>query len=344
MTIETDVGLSRQESARAWVLKLARYREPSTWRSVFELVVTLVPFVLLWGLAWVAMDVSPWLSLAIAVLNGGFLVRIFIIQHDCGHASYFHNRRAQDWVGRVLGVLTLTPYDVWKRTHSVHHSHHGNLDHRGIGDVLTLTVEEYRARGVWGRLWYRLYRHPVVLFVLGPSYLFILQNRVPLGLMRSWWYWTSAMGTNAFIAIVVGLILWLGGLMPLLLIYIPTSVIGATIGVWLFYVQHQFEETHWEKAEDWQIHDAALEGSSHYVLPAPLQWITGNIGVHHVHHLYSRIPFYRLTEVLRDHRTLAEAQRLSIRQSLACVTLNLWDEKARRLVSFREARRVYGAA
>ena len=148
MTIETDVGLSRQESARAWVLKLARYREPSTWRSVFELVVTLVPFVLLWGLAWVAMDVSPWLSLAIAVLNGGFLVRIFIIQHDCGHASYFHSRRAQDWVGRVLGVLTLTPYDVWKRTHSVHHSHHGNLDHRGIGDVLTLTVEEYRARGV----------------------------------------------------------------------------------------------------------------------------------------------------------------------------------------------------
>jgi omega-6 fatty acid desaturase (delta-12 desaturase) len=152
------------------------------------------------------------------------------------------------------------------------------------------------------------------------------------------------MGTNAFIAIVVGLILWLGGLMPLLLIYIPTSVIGATIGVWLFYVQHQFEETHWEKSKDWQVHDAALEGSSHYQLPAPLQWITGNIGVHHVHHLYSRIPFYRLTEVLRDHRALAEAQKLSIRESLACVKLNLWDEKTRKLVSFREARQVYGLA
>ena len=345
MTIETDAGLSRQESARVWVLKLARYREPSTWRSVFELVVTLVPFVFLWGLAWVALDISAWLSLGIAVLNGGFLVRIFIIQHDCGHASYFANRRVSDWLGRVLGVLTLTPYDVWRRTHAIHHSHHGNLDHRGIGDVLTLTVEEYRALGRWRRLGYRLYRHPVVLFVLGPSFLFILQNRLPFGLMRSGWrYWTSAMGTNAFIAIVVGLILWLGGLMPLLLIYIPTSVIGATIGVWLFYVQHQFEETHWEKAEDWQIHDAALEGSSHYVLPAPLQWITGNIGVHHVHHLYSRIPFYRLTEVLRDHRTLAEAQRLSIRESLACIKLNLWDENTRRLVSFGEARRVYGAA
>ncbi len=345
MTIETDAGLSRQESARQWVLKLARYREPSTWRSVYELAVTLVPFAFLWGLAWVAMDVSAWLSLGIAMLNGGFLVRIFIIQHDCGHASYFHNRTLQDWVGRVLGVLTLTPYDVWRRTHAIHHSHHGNLDQRGIGDVLTLTVAEYRALGFWRRLGYRLYRHPVVLFVLGPSFLFILHNRLPFGLMRSGWrYWISAMGTNAFIAIVVGLIIWLGGLMPLLLIYIPTSVIGATIGVWMFYVQHQFEETHWEKGEDWQIHVAALEGSSHYVLPAPLRWITGNIGVHHVHHLYSRIPFYRLAEVLRDHRTLAEAQRLSIRESLACIKLNLWDEQARRLISFRDARRIYGAA
>jgi acyl-lipid omega-6 desaturase (Delta-12 desaturase) len=343
MTIETEAGLSRQESARQWVLKLARYREPSTWRSVFELIVTLVPFLMLWGLAWVAMDISPWLSLGIAMLNGGFLVRIFIIQHDCGHASYFANRQVSDWLGRALGVLTLTPYDVWKRTHAIHHSHHGNLDHRGIGDVLTLTVEEYRALGFWRRLGYRLYRHPVVLFVLGPSYLFILQNRLPIGLMRSGWrFWVSAMGTNAFIVIMVALIVWLGGLMPLLLIYIPTSVIGATIGVWLFYVQHQFEETHWEKGDDWQLHDAALEGSSHYVLPAPLQWITGNIGVHHVHHLYSRIPFYRLTEVLRDHATLAQAQRLTIRQSLACAKLNLWDERTRRLVSFADAARAYG--
>ncbi|MEO6300004.1 MAG: fatty acid desaturase [Paracoccaceae bacterium] len=344
MTIPTDPAMTRQESARAWVLKLAQYREPKLGRSLFELGVTLVPFLLLWALAWLTLEVSPWLSLAIAVLNGGFLVRIFIIQHDCGHASYFRNRNAGDWLGRALGVLTLTPYDVWKRTHTIHHSHHGNLDHRGIGDVLTLTVAEYRARGFWGRLFYRLYRHPVVLFVLGPSYLFILQNRLPFGLMKSGWrYWTSAMGTNALIGIVIGLILWVGGFMPLLLIYLPTSVIGATIGVWLFYVQHQFEDTHWEKDDDWQIHDAALEGSSHYQLPAPLQWITGNIGIHHVHHLYSRIPFYRLTEVLRDHRALAEAQRLSVRQSLACVSLNLWDEQSRRLMSFREARRLYGA-
>ena len=345
MSPYTPTDQSRQDSARAWVVKLARYREPSTWRSLFELAVTLVPFVFLWVLAWAALDVSAWLSLAIAVLNGGFLVRIFIIQHDLGHASYFGNRTAADWLGRALGVITLTPYDVWRRTHAIHHAHHGNLDQRGIGDVLTLTVDEYRARSAWGRLMYRLYRHPLVLFVLGPSYLFIVQNRLPVGLMSSGWrYWVSAMGTNAFIVMIVSLILWLDGLMPLLLIYIPTSVIAATIGVWLFYVQHQFEQTHWAETPDWQIHDAALEGSSHYKLPRPLQWMTGNIGIHHVHHLYSRIPFYRLTEVLADQPALAQAQKLTIRQSISCVKLKLWDEKTKRLLSFRQMNRLYGPA
>ena len=340
---ETTPTPVQSPAAKDWVRVLAQYREPSTWRSILELVVTLVPFLLLWTLAWLAMSVSYWLAFGIALLNGAFLVRIFVIQHDCGHASFFANRTAQDWVGRVLGVLTLTPYDVWRRTHSIHHSHHGNLDHRGIGDVLTLTVEEYRARSAWGRFWYRTYRNPVVLFVLGPSYLFILQNRLPFGLMHSGWrYWTSAMGTNAMIAIGLALMIWLGGFMPVLLIYLPTSVIAGTIGVWLFYVQHQFEETHWSKTEDWQVHQAALEGSSHYVLPLPLRWLTANIGIHHVHHLYSRIPFYRLPEVLRDNRALAEAQRLTIWQSFASVNLHLWDEKLQKLMSFREARRRYG--
>ena len=342
---QTVAQAAPKRSARDWVQVLAQYRDPSVRRSVLELVATLVPFVMLWGLAWAALSVSYLLAFGIALLNGAFLVRIFIIQHDCGHASYFQNRKVSDWIGRGLGVLTLTPYDVWKRTHAIHHSHHGNLDQRGIGDVLTLTVEEYRARSRWGRMLYRLYRNPLVLFVLGPSYLFILQNRLPLGLMKSGWrYWTSAMGTNAIIAILLALIVWLGGFMPVLLIYLPTSVIGATIGVWLFYVQHQFEETQWKKSEDWQIHDVALAGSSNYRLPKVLQWLTGNIGIHHVHHLYSRIPFYRLTEVLRDHRALDEAQQLSLWQSLACVRLNLWDEKLQRLMSFREARRLYGAA
>jgi omega-6 fatty acid desaturase (delta-12 desaturase) len=333
------------KAARDWLATLARYREPSTRRSLWELAATLVPFLALWVLAWMAMSVSAWLALGLAMLNGAFLVRIFIIQHDCGHGSFLANRRAQDWIGRSLGVLTLTPYTVWRRTHSIHHAHHGDLDQRGIGDVLTLTIEEYRARGWWGRLLYRLYRNPVVLFVLGPSYLFILQNRLPFGLMNSGWrYWTSAMGTNAMIGITVGVLAWFGGLWPILLIYIPTSLIAATLGVWLFYVQHQFEETHWSKGEDWQLHDAALEGSSHYILPQPLRWFSGNIGIHHVHHLYSRIPFYRLPEVIRDHAALAEAQRLTLRESLRSVNLHLWDSVEGKLMSFKDARKRYGVA
>ncbi len=339
------VEVEQPRDPREWVQILAKYREPSTFRSIWELVATLVPFVALWALAWASLSVSYWLAFAIAVLNGGFLVRIFVIQHDCGHSSYFRSRVAGDWLGRVLGVLTLTPYDVWRRSHSIHHATHGNLDQRGVGDVLTLTVAEYRARGKMGRFLYRLYRNPVVLFVLGPSYLFILQNRLPLGLMNQGWrYWTSAMGTNAILAFVIGLMLWLGGLMPVILIFLPTSIIGATIGVWLFYVQHQFETTHWTKSDNWQVHESALEGSSHYVMPAPLRWLTANIGIHHVHHLYSRIPFYRLTEVLRDHADLAEAQKLTILESLKSVRLHLWDEASGRLVSFREARMMALAA
>lgn len=341
---ETVTAPDHTRSAREWVQVLAKYREPSMRRSIWELVATLVPFFALWVIAWISLSFSYWLAFAIAVLNGGFLVRIFIIQHDCGHASYFSNRRLSDWVGRTLGVLTLTPYDVWRRTHSLHHATHGNLDQRGMGDVLTLTVEEYRARTPFWRFMYRLYRNPLVLFVLGPSYLFILQNRLPFGLMKSGWrYWTSAMGTNVMIAIALTIMIWLGGYMPVLLIFLPTSVIAGTIGVWMFYVQHQFEETHWDKDDEWQVHHAALEGSSHYVLPAPLRWLTGNIGIHHVHHLYSRIPFYRLTEVIRDHGDLAQAQRLTMLESLKSVRMHLWDEKTRRLLSFREAKQLYGA-
>lgn len=342
MTITDTPPAARQ--AKEWVQILAKYREPSIRRSVFELAVTLVPFLALWALAWAALSVSYWLALAIAMVNGLFLVRIFCIQHDCGHASFFKNRTVQDWVGRALGVLTLTPYDVWKRTHSLHHAQHGDLDQRGIGDVMTLTVSEYRSRSRFGRLMYRLYRHPFVLFVLGPTYLFILQNRLPVGLMRAGsQFWISALGTNLALAAILGLMIWLGGPAPVLLIFLPTSMVAGTIGVWLFYVQHQFEETHWAKGEDWQLHEAALAGSSHYVLPQPLRWLSANIGIHHVHHLYSRIPFYRLPEILRDHSELALAQRLTPLESLRSVNLHLWDEKLGRLMSFREARQLYGA-
>ena len=325
--------------ASDWVAILARYREPSTLRSCFELAVTIGPFLILWILAWWSMSVSYWLTLGIATLNAAFLLRLFTIQHDCGHGAFFANRTVGDWLGRVIGVLTLTPYDVWRKTHAIHHGSTGNLGRRGIGDIMTLTVEEYQNRTPFGRFIYRLYRHPITLFGIVPGYLFFIQNRVPLGLTNKLQYWISAMGTNAALIVALGLILYFGGIMPVLLIFLPTSLLAATAGVWLFYVQHQFETAHWERDEDWKIHDAALEGSSHYVLPAPLQWLSANIGVHHVHHLYSRIPFYRLPEVLANHRELAEANRLTIRESLASVKLRLWDEQTKELLSFAEVKR-----
>lgn len=331
---------SAPTDARDWVAVLARYREPSRWRSAWEIAVTAVPFIGLWALAWWSVDISHALAAFVAVLNAMFLVRLFVIQHDCGHAALFRNRVLSDWVGRVIGVLTLTPYDVWRRLHAAHHSTSGNLDQRGLGDVTTLTIAEYQALPLRRRLGYRIYRHPLTLFGIGPFYLFFLRNRLPHGLMRAGArYWVSAMGTNAGIAALLVVIGYFGGLDVLLLVFLPTMLFAASIGVWLFYVQHQFEETSWDRNPDWQLQEAALHGSSHYVLPGPLRWLTANIGMHHVHHLQSRVPFYRLPEILRDHPELAQTQRLTLRESLGCVHRHLWDEKSRRLVSFAAARR-----
>jgi omega-6 fatty acid desaturase (delta-12 desaturase) len=328
---------------RALVQAIARYREPNHWRSVIEILLTIVPFVLLWLLMWLALGVGYWLYLLLAVPAGGFLVRLFMIQHDCGHGAFFRDRRINDWVGRVIGVLTLTPYDFWRRSHAIHHAGSGNLDRRGIGDVDTLTVDEYLARSRWGRLCYRLYRHPLVMFGVGPAYLFFLRHRLPVGFMRAGWRpWLSTMTTNLGIAILAAIAIRTMGLGAFLLVQVPIMLIGASLGVWLFYVQHQFEATSWDHSSAWNVHDAALHGSSHYDLPVVLRWFTANIGMHHVHHLSSRIPFYRLPLILRRHPELADIGRLTLLQSFSCVRLVLWDEAARRLVSFRELRARHG--
>lgn len=328
----------QKRDPRDWVKILSSYREPNAQRSWSELAVTLGPFLVLWIVAWWSLGVSYWLTFAISLVNAAFLLRLFAIQHDCGHGSFFKNRTVGDWLGRVIGVLTLTPYDVWRRTHAIHHGSSGNLGRRGIGDVQTLTVEEYRALKPLNRLLYRLYRNPIILFGLGPSYLFFVEYRLPLGLTAQAKYWVSAMATNAAILLALTVVFFAGGLMPILLIFLPTTLLAAMAGVWLFYVQHQFEDTHWAAEENWQLHDSALNGSSYYVLPPVLQWVTANIGIHHVHHLYSPIPFYRLPEVLRDHSELANNNRLTIRESLSCARLHLWDEKTQRLLSFSQER------
>ncbi len=325
--------------ARAWISILAPYREPNGKRSVLEIVITLIPFIALWALAWATLSISYWLSLAFVVLAGGFLVRLFAIQHDCGHGTLFRKRQLNDWIGRVLGVLTLTPYDAWRRDHAIHHAGSGNLEKRGVGDISTLTVREYRALSAWGRLGYWVYRHPLSLFVVGPAYQFLLRHRLPLGkIFARNAPWISTMLTNLAIVLLFGTLIWLIGLIPFLIVHMPIMLIAASVGVWLFYVQHQFEDTTWDEASDWNLHDAALHGSSHYDLPAVLRWITANIGVHHVHHLCSRIPYYRLPQVLRDHPILASQGRLTLLESFGTIRLALWDEDQGRLVSFREAR------
>jgi omega-6 fatty acid desaturase (delta-12 desaturase) len=332
--------------ARAWTQKLLRYREPSNWRSILEIGISLGPLAALWVTMWLSYRYGFWwVTLLLAVPAAGFLVRLFMIQHDCGHGSFFRHRLANDWIGRALGVLTFTPYDFWRRTHAIHHATSGNLERRGIGDIDTLTVNEYLALSRFGRFKYWLYRHPVVMFGIGPAYLFILQHRLPVGLMRAGWTpWLSTQATNVAAALIVGLLIWQIGVGAFLLVHLPVMLLAATMGVWLFYVQHQFEHTQWADNKTWSKHDVALHGSSYYVLPGVLRWFTANIGIHHVHHLCSTIPYYRLHRVLRDNPELTTIGRLTMWDSLKCVRLVLWDENAKKLISFSEMRRMQRAA
>ena len=324
-------------AARDLLPALNLYRQPSQLRSLLEIMITGVPFIGLWVLMWFSLEWSYLLTLAIAVPAAGFLVRLFMIQHDCGHGSFFRRRWANDLAGRALSVFTLTPYDQWRRSHNMHHAGSGNLDKRGIGDINTLTVAEYLALSPWGRIAYRLYRHPLVMFGIGPGYLFLIKHRFPAeGSPWRWRSWVSPMATNGAIALVAVAGIWLVGLGPFLQVQLPIILLAASIGVWLFYVQHQFEETVWAKDREWTVHEAALHGSSHYDLPGAIRWFTANIGVHHVHHLCSRIPYYHLTRVLDDHPELKSIGRVTLLESLACVRLVLWDEQQKRMISFRQ--------
>jgi len=321
--------------------KLRMYHTPDMWRAACELAITAVPFALIWcAMCWSLSHGKFWLYVLLLPFGAGFLVRLFLIQHDCGHQAFFANRHANDWVGRCISVLTLTPYDHWRRAHSIHHATSGNLGRRGVGDIDTLTVSEYLARSPWARLRYRVYRHPLVLFGIGPAFLFLLQNRLPAGFMRDGWRpWASTMATNVALVLVAALLMRTVGVGTFLLVCAPIVTLAATAGGWLFYVQHQFADTCWDKAENWTARKASLFGSSHYDLPLVLRWFTANIGVHHVHHLSSRIPYYRLPRVLGEHPELRGVGRLTLLQSLKCVHLVLWDESSRRLISFDELRK-----
>jgi acyl-lipid omega-6 desaturase (Delta-12 desaturase) len=335
----SDFALPHVVDARALTKVLAGYREPSVGRSIVELVITVLPLMGLWLAMWASLQVGYWLCLLLALPTAGFLSRLFILQHDLGHGSLFRRRVVNDWVGRVVGVFTLTPYDFWRGEHAIHHAGSGNLDRRGIGDVDTKTVAEYRALDWQGQLAYRVYRNPVFMFGVAPIYFFWIGLRIPPSPAKGWTPWLSVMLTNLGIAVLYGGLIRLTGLGVFLMIQLPILIIMDSFGGWMFYIQHQFEHTSWEQDADWSHPEASLHGSSYYDLPPALRWLTANVGMHHIHHLSSRIPSYRLPKVLRDHPELVGIGRLTLLQSLGCARLVLWDEERKRLVSFREMRR-----
>lgn len=327
--------------ALSWNRALAPFKGPRLRSSLFQLIITAALTVACWTAMILSLEVSYALSLLFALPAAGLQVRLFIIQHDCGHGSFFHSARANNVVGFLLGIVTLTPYHYWRRTHAIHHATAGDLDRRGYGDVLTLTVAEYRALSPWRRLGYRLYRSMPVLLFLGPFYQFVLRHRFPTDAPRAWRKeWISVVGTNLGIAAVLVVAWQTLGLWTFLSLWAPVFFISGAVGLWLFYVQHQFEETYWEHGDGWDYHRAGLEGSSWFDMPAWAHWFTGNIGYHHVHHLSSRIPNYRLKECMEAIPELQEATRLTWRSSLACARLKLWDEEGRRLVGWRELRAI----
>ena len=319
----------------AWGARLARYKGPDLKRSVWQLASAVGLFAGAWALMYLSLSVGYWLTLLLAVPAAFLLVRLFIIQHDCGHAAFFRSARVADIGGSILGVLTLTPYHYWTKTHALHHATSGNLEHRGFGDIDTLTVDEYLASSRWQRFKYRVYRHPAVLFGVGAVVHFFVRHRLPTIVPR---HWTrerrSILWTDVGLATLAALVGRLVGFLPLLMVHLPVALLSCTIGVWLFYVQHQFEPTYWEHDERWAYDAAALQGSSYYRLPKLLQWATGNIGLHHIHHLLPRIPNYRLQEALDEHPELRQVPTLTLWESLRCIRLTLWDERARKLVPF----------
>lgn len=311
-------------------------------RSLFQLATTATLFIALLGVMAAASHSRYWLTLLLAIPAAGLLVRLFIIQHDCGHGSFFGSRAANDFLGRALSILTLTPYGSWKLGHAAHHASTGNLDRRGRGDVDTLTVAEYLASPPLKKYLYRLYRSPFVMVLLGAPINFIVLQRLPLGhALRDRASLRSILSLDLALVLMTGFSCAMFGVGPLIKTYLPVMIIASWIGNWLFYVQHQFERTHWERDGEWNFHVAAMGGSSYFKLPAILQWFSGNIGLHHVHHLCSRIPNYHLQACLDDAPELNRvATTVTLRESLRCWRLALWDERRRLLVGFRDLERL----
>lgn len=318
-----------------WKKELAQFERPHILSSVWQLTNSVGPFLILWVLAYLSLQISVWLTLLCSILAAGFLVRTFIIFHDCTHYSFFKRRKPNVIVGTIIGILTLFPFEQWKHSHTMHHAANGNLEKRGVGDVWTMTLQEY-ADAYWlKRLWYRTYRNPLVMFLIGPLYILLISSRINgknATKKEKRYVWM----TN-FTLVIIGLILYFTlGWKAILLVELPALYFAAFAGVWLFYVQHQFEDGYFEHKENWNYVEAALKGSSFYKLPKVLQWFSGNIGYHHVHHLSSRVPNYHLEKAHNSDPRLQDVPTLTLWTSLKTLTFKLWDEKSKRFVTNRD--------
>ncbi|MCM3595134.1 fatty acid desaturase [Metabacillus idriensis] len=317
--------------------QVAPYEKANTKASIMQIVNTLGPFFILWALAYQSLSISYFLTLGFAVLAAGFLTRIFIIFHDCCHHSFFKNRKANKIIGTITGVLTLFPYSQWQHDHSIHHATSSNLDKRGTGDIWVLTVDEYLAEPMWRRIAYRLYRNPLVMFGIGPTYVFLFKNRFNKKGAKKGEKMNTYL-TNALIAAAAAALCLTIGWEAFLLVQAPIFLISGSMGVWLFYVQHTFEDSYFEEDENWDYVKAAVEGSSFYKLPKPLQWLTGNIGYHHVHHLSPRVPNYRLEEAHNNTAPLQNIPTITLATSLQSLKFRLWDERSKKFVGYKEIR------
>lgn len=339
MTNDPSATENAQPEISVWKQIVAKYQKPSTGRGVWQIINTLVPYALLWVAMFWSLKVSWWLAVPVAILAGAFLVRIFIISHDCGHGSFFKSRTANDVLGFITGVLTFTPYYHWRWEHAIHHASSGDLDRRGMGDIWTLTVQEYLESSRWKRFAYRLARNPIVLFILAPVFMFVIRQRFPKSEAprreKNSVYWTNL----ALLGMAAGLS-WAFGITTYLLLQLIVIGVAGAAGIWLFYVQHQFEGVYWERSEQWDYTTAALQGSSFYKLPWILKWFSGNIGFHHIHHLSSRIPNYHLEKCHEAEPLFQTVKPVTLLSSFKSFTFRLWDEQKRKLVGYSAVRAI----
>lgn len=335
-TSKTEQALPKS----VWKTLVDNYQTSSAGKSIWQLINSFIPYLALWYLMYLSLSVGYWLTLLLAIPAAGFIVRLFIIQHDCGHGSFFKSKKANDTIGMLFSLITFVPYHYWKKGHAIHHANAGKLDHRGIGDINTLTVAEYQQLSRWGKIKYRIYRNPLILFTIAPFILFVFIYRFPnskdksLKRIESTVYWT-----DLALVILISSLVWLVGWKTYLLIQVPMTLIASAAGSWLFFVQHQFEDAYWASGDHWDFAEAALKGSSYFKLPKVLQWFTGNIGFHHIHHLSPRIPNYLLEKCYKENPQFQDTVVLTLRSSIRSIFLSLWDEERNKLVSFRYLKR-----